>query len=81
MSCFSLQWVEQALIWLVVVGAVVAIIRLFLPPIMANFGPAGATLMQVLNIILWAVVIIAVIIFAFELLSCLIGGGLRLPRV
>lgn len=76
--CWSLGWIEDTLIWLVVVGAVVAIIRLFLPPILANFGAAGATATQIFNVILWAVVIIAVIVFAFELLSCLGSGAHRM---
>jgi hypothetical protein len=81
--CFSLSWVENVLIWLVVVGAIIAIVRLFLPLALAQFGGAGTVVMQVLNIIIWAFVLIAIIILAFELLSCLMGSsgaGLSLRR-
>ncbi len=80
--CFSLSWVMNVLIWLVVIGAVIAIIRLFLPLVLAQFGAAGTLVMQVLNIIIWAFVLIVIILFAFELLSCLLGsgGGLSLQR-
>ncbi len=78
----SLSWVMNVLIWLVVIGAVIAIVRLFLPLALAQFGGAGTLIMQVLNIIIWAFVLIVIIIFAFELLSCLLGSsggaGLRL---
>jgi hypothetical protein len=69
MGCFSLGWLEQLLIWLVVVCAVVAIIRLLLPLAMAPFP----VVLQILNVIMYAVVAIAVIVLLFELLSCLVG--------
>jgi len=31
MSCFTLGWIEQLLVWLVIVCAIVAIIRLLVP--------------------------------------------------
>lgn len=39
--CFSLAWLMNVLIWLVVVGAVVAVVRLLLPLVLAQFGGAG----------------------------------------
>jgi hypothetical protein len=69
MGCFSLGWLEQLLIWLVVVCAVIAVIRLLLPLALAPL-PIVA---QVLQIVMWAVIAIAVIILLFELLSCLVG--------
>lgn len=77
MACFNLGWLEQLLIWLVVIGAVVALVRLLVPLAVGPLGPAGATIAQALNIIIWAIVVIAVIILVFDLLSCLIG----LPRL
>ena len=74
--CFSLPWLEQLLVWLVIVCAIIAILRLLLPWVAAQLGiPIIA---QVINIILWAVVVIFVIYFCFALLSCLGGGGLSL---
>lgn len=85
MGCFSLQWVEQLLIWLVIIVAVFAIINLLIPFVLSH---AGGVLGQGVNIVIaalrivfWAVVVIVVIIICFDLISCLIGhGGLSLPR-
>ena len=74
MGCFSLAWVEQLLIWLVVIAAVFALIRLIIP---AFLPPIGATVLQALNIVLWAIVAIAVIILIFDLLACAVG----IPRL
>lgn len=74
--CFTLAWVMQLLIWLVVLSAVVAIIQVLLRFVVAPFGPA---VVQILNIIMWAVIAIYCLYIVFELLSCLIGGGL--PRL
>jgi hypothetical protein len=80
--CFSLQWLGQLLVWLIVVCAVVAVIRL-LVPLAASWLPGGAVVVQIINIVLWAVVAIAVVWLVIDLLSCLLGaGGLSLgpPR-
>lgn len=74
--CFSLAWVEQLLVWLVVVCAIIAILRLLLPWVAAQLGiPIVA---QVINIVLWAVVVIFVIYFCFALIACLGGSGVGL---
>ena len=74
--CFSLGWLEQLLVWLVIVAAVIMILKLVVPWVASQLGiPIIA---QVLGIILWAVIIIFVIYFCFALLSCLGGGGLPL---
>ena len=71
--CFSLAWLEQFLVYCIIVGAVIAIIRLIVPWVLAQIGiPLIA---QVINIVLWAVVCIFVIYICFALLSCLLGGG------
>lgn len=80
MGCFSLQWLEQLFIWVIVIGAVIAIIRLLLPLVFAQFG-GGGVLAQIINIVLWAFVAIMIVYIAFALISCLLGGGgLMLPR-
>lgn len=76
MGCFSLEWLEQLLVWLIIVAAVVAILRLVVPWVAAQLGVP--IIAQVLNIILWAVICIVVIYIVFALLSCLVGGGLPL---
>jgi hypothetical protein len=77
MTCFTLGWLEQLLIWLVVIGAAIALVKLLIPLVVGPLGVAGATIVNALNIIIWAVVAIAVIVLVFDLLSCLVG----VPRV
>jgi hypothetical protein len=77
MSCFSLLWLEQLLIWLIVVAAVVAIVRLLIPALSGPLGPFGSVVVQALNIIIWAIIAIAVIVLVFDLLSCVVG----MPRL
>lgn len=81
--CFSLPYIENLLIWLVIICALVAFARLLLPKILSLVGVAGDIVMQAINIFVWAVVCIFVIIFVFDLIGCLIGmggGGHFLPR-
>ncbi len=77
--CFTLVWIENVMVWLVIVCAVVAIIRLLVPWVtgMIGFPIVG----QVLNIVLWAFLAITAIYLVFGLLSCLVGmaGGLHFP--
>ena len=79
MGCFTLGWLEQILVYFVIVGAIIAILRLLIPWVIAQIGVP--ILGQVINIILWAVIVIMVIYICFALISCLIGGGFPLlPR-
>jgi hypothetical protein len=78
--CFSLAWLLQLIIWLIIVGAIVAVIKLLIPFIDTLTGMP--IIGRVLMIVLWAVVAIALVIIVFGLLSCLAGGtgGLGFPR-
>ncbi len=77
MGCFTLQWLEQFLVWCIIVGAIVAIIRLVVPWVMSQVGIP--LLGQVVNIVLWAIVCIFVIYIIFALLGCVVGmGGISL---
>jgi hypothetical protein len=80
MSCFSLAWIEQLLIWAVIVIAIVAILRLLIPFILAQLGGGGGIIMSVINILMWAIICIFVIYFCFAIISCLMtmGGGMPL---
>ena len=77
--CFSIPWIEQLLVWLEIVCAIIMILRLLLPWIAGQLGiPIVA---QVINIVLWAVVVCFVIYFCFALIECLAGSGVGLlPR-
>lgn len=80
--CFSLGWLQQILIYLVVLGAVFAIIKLVVPLALQHFGGAGSVLAQIINIVMWAVIVILIIYIAFAVISCLLGtGGLMPPRL
>jgi hypothetical protein len=71
--CFSLQWIEQILIWAVIVVAVVAIIKILIALVLPLLGSPGSVIMQVLNIVMWAVIAIFVIVLCFDLIGCLIS--------
>ncbi|MFH0298338.1 hypothetical protein AAFX91_14065 [Bradyrhizobium sp. 31Argb] len=71
--CFSLVWVQQLIIWLIVIGAVVAIIKLLIPFLDSLTGMP--IIGRILMIVLWAFVAIAVVVIIFGLLSCLLGGS------
>ena len=73
MGCFTLGWLEQFLVWCVIVGAIIAIIRLVVPWAVSQLGIPIVG--QVINIVLWAIVCIYIIYIVFALLSCLIGMG------
>ena len=74
MSCFTLQWLESLLIYCVVLGAIYAILKLLIPLALSNLPPIIG---QVINIILWAIIVILIIYVCFALISCLfsMGGG------
>lgn len=76
--CFSLGWLESLLINIIIVVAVVAILRLLIPWVFSMLGVDGGILLQIINIVVWAIVAIFVIYVAFALISCLIGGGASL---
>lgn len=74
MACLSLAWIQQLLIWLVVIVAIVAIIKIVVPWLTSIVGGTlPGPVWQILQIILWAVVAIAVIIIVFDLISCILG--------
>lgn len=80
--CFSLEWIEHMLILAVVVVAIVlilqAILSFVLPKLPAMFADAVALISQIIKIVIWAIIIIAVILFAFAMISCLwsYAGGI-----
>lgn len=77
MACFSLAWLENLLIWLVGVIFIVALFKLVVPWLMSLLGapPGGGIIVTIIQYIIWALVAVAVIIFVFELIGCVFGGG------
>ena len=78
--CFTLTWLESVLIWLIVVCAVVALLRLLIGFVIPKLG-IGAEIVgfvvRALTIVMWAVICIALVYFVFDLIACL-GPSLRL---
>ena len=74
--CISLAFIAQLLIWIVIVSAVVAIIRVLVPWVAAHLGGGDwSIIVSVLNIVLWAVVAIFIINIVVALIGCLLGYG------
>ncbi|HXC76861.1 MAG TPA: hypothetical protein VNU19_07410 [Candidatus Acidoferrum sp.] len=84
--CFSLEWIEHLLILAVVITAIVlilqAIISFVLPKLPGMFAEAVGLITTIIKIVIWAIIIIALIYFAFSMISCLWGmaGGLSLSH-
>ena len=73
--CFDAGWFLHLFIWVIIVGAIFAIVKLLLPMVFAQLGAPGTTLVAILNIVMWAVIAIFVVYIAFALIECLAGGG------
>ena len=72
--CFTLAWLEQLLVDVVILVAVVSILKILIPWLLAKLGGDFAIIGQVINVVLWALVAIVVIYFCFAMISCLVGG-------
>ena len=86
MSCFSVQWLFSLIVWLIIVGAIFAILRLFVPylvTILSNVvgGAAANLIVQVIRIVIWAAIAIIVCYIIFELIQCLWGMAGGLPSL
>jgi hypothetical protein len=77
--CFSIAWLVQILIWLVVLSVVIALLRIWVLPLLATTDPR---IPATINIVIWAMVVIFVIYVVADLLMCAVGGGMGvgLPR-
>jgi hypothetical protein len=80
--CFSLQWLEAFLVWLIVICAVVALLRLLIGFVIPKLGLGGEVvgfIVKAITIVLWAIVGIALVYFLFSLVMCLGPSMPRLP--
>jgi hypothetical protein len=73
--CFSWDFIKQCLIFLVVICAIIAILKLIVPYVVSQMGiTLGAgwnVIVQVIRIFIWALIAIFIIIFCFEIIACL----------
>lgn len=81
--CMPLAAIAQILIWAVVICAALKILSILVAFVAAKMGPpiteVAGLLVQILDIIFWTALVVAVILLVFNLLACLIGGGVHLP--
>jgi hypothetical protein len=81
--CFSWSWLENFLIWLVIICAVIALLRLLINFVVPKIGVGAdviAVIVQAITIVIWAIVCIAIIAFVFNLIACVLSGG-GFPRL
>jgi len=85
--CFSLEFLKAILILAIVIVATIAILKLLVPFIASKLGMSlgeGWNLcVAIFRIFIWAIILIVIVIFAFQLISCLwsyVGGAGLLPR-
>jgi hypothetical protein len=82
--CFGLVWLENLIIWVIVICCVIALLRLLvsfeLPPIGLGAEILGF-IIKAITIVIWAIVCIALVIFVFDLIGCVLGGGVGFPRM
>ena len=79
--CFGLSWLEAFLVWLVVICAVIAILRLLVMFVVPRLGLGAEVVsfvVRAITIVIWAIVLIACIYFVFDLLACF-SPSLRMP--
>ena len=87
--CFSFSWIAQLLIWAVAIGAAFLILQLILNFVLPKIqlpmvGEIITLLISILKIIIYAMVIIVLIIIAFDAIACLLsmaGGFPSLHRL
>lgn len=73
MACLTLGFLEQLIVWVIIVAALVACIKLLIPFL---DGLTGMPIVgRIILIILWAIVAIMVVYLIFGLLGCLVGSG------
>ena len=70
--CFSLAWLENLLIWIICIGAVIGILQLVVPWALSLVGVNLGPIPQIIRIVVGAIIAIAVIMFAFDMISCLL---------
>ena len=68
--CFSAAWLVSLLVWLIVLGAVVAVLRILVPWALSLAGIGPNPVLQVLNIVIGVIIVIALIYFFYDVITC-----------
>jgi hypothetical protein len=79
--CFGLAWIESLIIWVIVICAVIALLKLLAGFILPKLGLSAeilAFVIKAITIVIWAIICIAAVYFIFDLIACLAPS---LPRV
>lgn len=71
--CFSVGWLLHLLVVLIVVCAVVAILRIWVFPLLSS---VDGRITQTVSVVVWVFAAVFAVYVCFELLACLLGGGL-----
>jgi hypothetical protein len=81
--CFGLGWIEQFLVWLVVICMVIALLRLLVAFVVPRLGLSAEIVtfvVKAITIVIWAIILIACIYFIFDLIACF-APSMRLSGV
>jgi hypothetical protein len=70
--CFSLDWIEQILIWVILAVVVIGILKIIVAAILPKLGEWGSMLAQVIDWVIWGIIAIVVVVFSIELIKCLL---------
>ena len=76
--CMSVGFFFALMIWLVVVGALYAIIKLVIPAVLANSKGGGhASGRRLSNIVSYVAALMIIVLYPliWDLVECLVGGG------
>lgn len=75
--CFSLYWVVQLIVFLIIVVAMFQVANVLLPKLMAPNGPlgtpSGALIVAILRILVGAVILIWFVYLIYDLVSCMMA--------
>lgn len=73
MSCLSLGFLQALIVQMIVIGVIIAVLKLLVPWLVSFTG--WPILGQIIMIILWGIIAIMIVYLIFALLGCLTGGG------
>lgn len=75
--CFSMEWLKDILIFCIVIGAVILMLKVIVPYAVSKMGIALGegwnVILTVFRIFLGALIAIVVVLVCFELISCLLS--------